>query len=71
MWGEGGGEREEMFASEWGVTGSCRAFVEAMEGRADHRAQLAGDIRTLQVGWAAAASAADGGLVAVSGRERG
>lgn len=66
IWGQGGEDREETFTNDWGVTGSCRSFIKAIEGTIDHQAQLESDKQTLQVCWAASESAAKRHLVGIS-----
>ena len=63
VWDNGGEGKEDVFDDEWGVPGSCRDFLEAIEGRMDHRARLDWDLRTLRVGVLAADSARRGEVV--------
>lgn len=60
VWDGGGDGKEDAFEDEWGVPGSCRDFLDAIEGRLDHRARLDWDINTLRVGLLAAESARQG-----------
>jgi len=65
VWDNGGEGKEDVFDDEWGVPGSCRDFIEAIEGRLDHRARLDWDIKTLRVGVLAAESARTGEVVRI------
>ncbi len=65
VWGGGGPGGTETFAEHWGVTESTREFVAAIDGAVDHQRRLDSDLRTLQVGLLAGASAVTRERVAV------
>jgi len=64
VWNDGGKGREETIEDDWGVRGSCRDFIDAIEGRLDHEARLAADMETLRVGLLAEEAARSGGVLA-------
>ena len=53
IWDDGGEGKTEVYEDEWGIAGSCRDFVQAIEGKLDHRQRLESDLTTLKVGFAA------------------
>ena len=63
IWDGGGEGKTESIADDWGVSGSCRDFIDAVEGRLDHRSRLISDILTMRVGILATESACSGGVV--------
>jgi len=65
IWDDGGEGKVESFANEWGVEGSSRDFLAAIEGRLDAGERLAWDAGTLRVGLAAGQAAAMGGFARV------
>jgi len=62
VWDDGGEGKIESFVNEWGVEGSCRDFLAAVEGRLDAGERLAWDAGTLRVGLAASEAAQRGGF---------
>ncbi|MFH1478078.1 MAG: Gfo/Idh/MocA family oxidoreductase [Verrucomicrobiota bacterium] len=60
IWNGGETRTNEVYIDEWGVAGSCRDFIAAIQGRLDHRARLQSDMLTLRVGWRATESARRG-----------
>jgi predicted dehydrogenase len=61
VWHGGGATGRETFGNDWGVAGSTGEFLAAISGNFDHRAQLADDLRCLQIAGCAAESARQGG----------
>lgn len=66
VWGQGDAGEVEGFANAWGVAGSSREFVEAVQDHFDHRARLESDLATLQVALAASDSARRGERVSAT-----
>ena len=63
VWDDGGEDKVEVCDDEWGVPGSCRDFIQAVQGKLDHRQRLESDLKTLRIGFAAAESSRRGEIV--------
>lgn len=60
IWDGGGDGNIDTLTDNWGVEGSCRDFIDTVDGRLDHIARLESDIRTLQIALTANLSAQSG-----------
>ena len=63
IWDEGGDDKIERIADDWGVAGSCEDFITAIDGNFDHHRRLDADIETLKIALAACDSASSGRVV--------
>jgi predicted dehydrogenase len=59
----GGEDGTEEYENDWGVAGSSMDFIDAIQGKLDHRARLEDDITTMKLGILASESSKSGKIV--------